>query len=382
MKALHFGAGNIGRGFIGLVLVENGYELTFSDVSKDLVDLLKTEGHYDVIIADGSNRRIPVSGFKAIYSPEETEELKKAIVESDLITMAVGPRIVPLIAKSCVAGIKARLAQEDIKPLNIIACENAVGATDLFKEALFNDLDDREQDLANHFIGFPNSAVDRIVPAQHNENPLDVKVEPFFEWAIEKGKLVGNPPEMKDVHYVDDLTPYIERKLFTVNTGHATSAYFGLLKGYQSVDQAMTDAEVEQQVRDVLAETTQYILKSYPIFNEEEHKAYVNTIISRFKNPEISDALSRVGRSPLRKLSKGDRFVKPALGLLEMGVQPTQLAKAMAAALKFNDNNDPESVELHEILKDHSIRETLMRVSELEEGHPLIDLVEKEGANL
>ncbi len=107
MKALHFGAGNIGRGFIGLVLVENGYELTFSDVSKDLVDLLKSQGHYDVIIADGTNRRIPVSGFKAIYSPEETEELKQAICESDLITMAVGPRIVPIIAKSCVDGIKA-----------------------------------------------------------------------------------------------------------------------------------------------------------------------------------------------------------------------------------------------------------------------------------
>lgn len=144
----------------------------------------------------------------------------------------------------------------------------------------------------------------------------------------------------------------------------------------------MADPQIEQQVREVLGETTQYILNSYPIFNETEHKAYVDTIISRFKNPEISDALSRVARSPLRKLSKSDRFVKPALGLLSMNIKPVALAKTMAAALKFNDVNDPESVQLQNILKTHSLRETLMQVSELEEGHELLDLVEKEGTNL
>lgn len=382
MKALHFGAGNIGRGFIGLLLVQNGYDLTFADVSKELIDLLKSEKEYDVIIADGSNRKIKVSGFDALYSVEELDKLKQTIVEADLITMAVGPRIVPLIAKSCVEGIKSRLKKDEIKPLNIIACENAVGATDLFKEALFNELSKEEQTLAEKHFGFPNSAVDRIVPAQNNENPLDVKVEPFFEWAIEKDKLVGNFPEIKDVHYVQDLTPYIERKLFTVNTGHATSAYFGLLAGYDSVDEAMSDPKIEQQVRDVLSETTEYVLRTYEIFSEEEQKQYVDTVINRFKNPEISDDLLRVARGPMRKLSISDRFVKPALGLVEYGSEPRNLARAMAAALRFKNPEDSEATQIQEYLKEHSIKETLIKFSSLDSESLLIKLVEEENEKI
>lgn len=382
MKALHFGAGNIGRGFIGLVLVQNGYDVTFADVNEDLINLLKTDKEYDVIIADGSDKCIRVSGVEAIHSPSETEKLKETILEADLITMAVGPRIVPLIAKSCVEGIRARLNQADIKPLNIIACENAVGATDLFKEALFNELDEEERKLADAHFGFPNSAVDRIVPAQNNENPLDVKVEPFFEWAIERGNFVGDAPEMADVHYVDDLTPYIERKLFTVNTGHAATAYFGLLAGYKNVDEAMADPKIQEQVEAVLGETSDYILKSYDLFNKEEHQAYVNTIIERFKNPEISDDLLRVARGPMRKLSKGDRFVKPALGLLEFGVEPRNLAKAMAAALRFKNPEDEEASQIQAYLNEHSIKETLMKFSELDADSPLIKLVEEESEKI
>lgn len=381
MKALHFGAGNIGRGFIGLVLSQNGYQLTFADVNQELIDGLKKDQEYDVIIADGSNQRIHVDGFDAIHSPSEGDRLAQAICEADLITMAVGPRIVPFIAQSCVAGISQRLSQQEVKPLNIIACENAVGATDLFKEALLKELAPDLHKKLNKFIGFPNSAVDRIVPAQHNDNPLDVKVEPFFEWAVEKGKLI-NHSLMNDVHYVDDLTPYIERKLFTVNTGHAACAYFGLLAGYQNVDQAMSDEKIEQKVRDVLSETSTYILNEYDLFTKEEHQEYVDTIINRFKNPEISDDLLRVARNPLRKVSRSDRFVKPALGLLEKNVIPTHLARAIAAAYRFDNSNDQEAVEIQNYLKDHSLTEALIKFSELKEDSELIKLVEMENKEI
>ncbi|HSL86448.1 MAG TPA: hypothetical protein VK861_05905, partial [Bacteroidales bacterium] len=214
MKALHFGAGNIGRGFIGLVLRRNGFDVTFADVAEDLIDEIKAKGEYTVIMADEKGEKVLVDGVQGINSRTEPEKLRDAIMESDIITTAVGPSIVPIIAKNIAAGIKARLEKEEISPFSIIACENAVGATEILKKALYEELTEIERVKADRYIGFPNSAVDRIVPLQTNEHMLDVKVEPFFEWVVEKGEIKGDLLDIDGVHYVDDLAPYIERKLY------------------------------------------------------------------------------------------------------------------------------------------------------------------------
>ena len=375
MKALHFGAGNIGRGFIGLILRQNGYSLTFADISDNLIDAIQKNHEYDVLIADATGRVIHVDGVDAVHNVKEADRLKMLVQDVDLITTAVGPAIIPIIARTLTDGIRTRLSKENPRPLNIIACENAIGATDLLKDALLQTLSDEEKQKAAALIGFPNSAVDRIVPAQSNPNPLDVRVEPFFEWVIEEKKLKGDLPRIEGVHYVDSLQPFIERKLFTVNTGHAATAYLGLANGFTTVSDAIADPRIEAEVRGVLSETSHYITTFYG-FDAAEHQAYVDTILSRFKNPHISDDLVRVARSPLRKISRSDRFVGPALKLLDMGVRPVYLAKALAAALRFRSEGDRESVELTDFVASQGVRAALIRYSSLDADSPLIDLVE------
>lgn len=377
MKALHFGAGNIGRGFIGLLLAQNGFQVTFADVSDVLIEEIKKEGNYRVILADETHEIIPVSGVSGINSQKEPEELKAAVLDADLITTAVGVSIVPHIGRSLLAGIRERLSIEPIKPFSIIACENAVGATEVLKAALFEALTENERVLAEKYIGFPNSAVDRIVPMQKNENLLDVQVEPFFEWVVEKDALKGPLENLEGVHYVENLTPYIERKLFTVNTGHGATAYFGLLKGHKTVLEAAEDDEVEKSVRGVLAETSSYIVQRYG-FDAVEHQAYVEKILARFKNPYISDDLTRVARSPIRKLSPGDRFVKPALGLIDLGEEPRNLASALAALLLYTNEEDAEAVTLQNDLRTLGLTEVLKKYAGLQEGDLLTSLVQKE----
>ena len=52
MKALHIGAGKIGRGFIGAKLSESGYQLTFADINRDIVAALNREKQYTLHIME------------------------------------------------------------------------------------------------------------------------------------------------------------------------------------------------------------------------------------------------------------------------------------------------------------------------------------------
>lgn len=161
------------------------------------------------------------------------------------------------------------------------------------KEEGYKHLTDEDKAEVDKYVGFPNAAVDRIVPIQHNEDPLFVSVEDFKEWVIDESQMKNPKIRLEGVHYAPDLEPYIERKLFSVNTGHATVAYTGKALGYETIGEAVKDDRVVDQVTRVLAETRSLLLAKW-----EELEEYHAQVINRFKNPYISDDIARVGRTP------------------------------------------------------------------------------------
>lgn len=178
MLAVQFGAGNIGRGFVAALLRQNNFDVIFADVVDPIVEAINKEGQYTVHITDVESDDILIDNVSAVDSKEDISE---TLMKADLITTAVGVNILPKIAPAIAKGICARKAANIDKPLNVIACENAVLATNTLKDAVYNELNDEDKAFADQYVGFANCSVDRIVPPVKDASGLDVSVERYFE---------------------------------------------------------------------------------------------------------------------------------------------------------------------------------------------------------
>ena len=371
MKAVHFGAGNIGRGFVGLLLHNAGYEVVFADVAEDLISQLAAAESYNVHEV-GENATVrTVKNFRALNSSLQEADLVREIATADIVTTAVGPHILKFVAPTITKGIAVR--DTSLAPLQVMACENAINATDILRAEVAALWDNAAGSLDSAAV-FANTAVDRIVPNQEAGQGLDVTVETFYEWVIDRTPFGGAAPVIPGATFVDELSPYIERKLFTVNTGHASAAYFGFEAGLEKISDAMADQDVAEDVRAVLEETKQLLVAKHG-FSNDEQEAYVQKILVRFSNPHLPDTVNRVGRAPLRKLSRHERFIGPAAELAERGIVPEALLGAIAAALRFNDPADAEATELAEILASSSPADATARITGLAPEHPLFEAV-------
>lgn len=359
-KAIQFGAGNIGRGFIGYLMNKSSYEVLFCDVNKDIIDEINNKKSYKLIVKDRCEREEVVDNIRGMLSYDE--KLPYEISKCDLITTAVGVSILSRIGETIAKGIKIRIEEGNRNPLNIIACENAVNATDVLKEEIFKYLSDEEKEGIKDFIGFPNCSVDRIVP-KGEDNSLDVCAEEFFEWNVEEDKIIGDL-NIEGMNLVNNLQAYIERKLFTLNTGHAMTAYLGFNKGYETILDSINDEFVYENVYEAMKESGEGLVLKYSL-DYDAHMKYIDKIINRFKNPYLKDEVLRVGREPIRKLSKEDRFIKPILTAHSYNKKIDKLCLGVAYGLLFISDRDESSLKMRDIIKDKGVDYFLEEVSGL-----------------
>ncbi|MBH2947155.1 mannitol-1-phosphate 5-dehydrogenase [Serratia ureilytica] len=362
MKALHFGAGNIGRGFIGKLLADAGVEVTFADVNQTVLDLLNSRKSYSVHVVGEQERVERVNNVSAVNSGSEAAAA--LIAEADLVTTAVGPQILAKIAGTIAKGLVLRHQQGNVQPLNIIACENMVRGTSQLKQHVFAALPQDEQAWVEQHVGFVDSAVDRIVPPADSSDPLEVTVETFSEWIVDQTQFKGQPPAIAGMELTDNLMAFVERKLFTLNTGHAITAYLGQRAGLQTIRDAILDPAIRRVVKGAMEESGAVLIKRYG-FDADKHAAYINKILGRFENPYLHDDVERVGRQPLRKLSAGARLIKPLLGTLEYGLPHANLIQGIAAAMSYRSEQDPQAQELAELLNTLGPKAALAQISGL-----------------
>lgn len=304
------------------------------------------------------------------------------IATAEVVTCSVGPNILKFIAPVIAKGIDRR--SNDDAPLHVIACENAIGATDTLAKHIKDPRNTAPERLEDHHLRarYANSAIDRIVPAQDPNAGLDVTLEKFFEWVVDKTPFqdVGIP-SIEGINWVDNLAPFIERKLYTVNTGHATAAYHGYNRRKRTVYDALQDRAIMAEVRGALMETKNLIVSKHE-FEEDDQAAYVEKIIKRIGNPHLEDAVERVGRAPLRKLSRKERFIGPAAELAETDQPIKYLLDAIEMCFRFqNVEEDEESKELAKIMSENSPEEVVSKVCGIQTSdkiHPsLVAIVQR-----
>lgn len=328
MKAVIFGAGNIGRGLVGEVLAESGYGLTFVDVDAAVVRMLNEAGQYE--IESRSSKKV-VRVERAIEAREEAD-VRDAVAGSSLIATAVGAgpleRVAPLIGDG--------LAVSARDHVNVLACENM----DPNSGALRSSVVEATGEASVAGIGFPEVVVDRIAPGDPR-SPV-VKVEDTFEFVVDSEEWVGPIADGPAV-FSQDLNAYRLRKLWLVNGVHFAAAVLGLRRGHRDIHEAVADGRVGDVLRsmsDLVAETLAGVTQEFALADLRE---YGDRTMVRFQNAELADRTTRVARNPLGKLAADERILGPCNRAQQLGLDPGPFVEVIAHAMTI-DNPEVEGL--------------------------------------
>lgn len=371
MKAIMYGAGNIGRGFIGAAFSQSGYEVTFIDVAESVVETLKRDHHYPVrYVSSEGHEDVIISNVTAVNG-NDSDAAAEAIASCDVMATAVGARILKFIVPNIVAGLRRRWARCDT-PLNIIICENLMDANVILAQMLKEQLTESERRIFDERVGLVEASIGRMVPVQTDAmkdgDPMRVCVERYGYLPVDKDAFKGEIPAIENLVPFSPFDFYIKRKLYLHNMGHAACAYFGGYIGRKYIYQSIDDPEILVLVQNAMLESAQALSGKYGVALTEL-LLHMNDLLGRFRNAALQDTCKRVGGDPARKLGAADRLIGASLLALDQGVTPAYIAAGAAAAIYryLNEAGTEQSM--------RAAADVLKNVSGLEESHPLTQMI-------
>ena len=369
-KVVQFGAGNIGRGFLGQLFYESGYEIVFVEVRDEIVNLLNQRKGYALRIVGDAPYEIEIKNIRSVNG-KDVQAVAREIADADLLGTAVGANALKFIAPLIVEGFKLRIKKGNLRPLNIIICENLMNACQIFKQMVLENLEASCRKYVDEKFGFVEAVVSRMVPVIPAElsstDPLLILAEAYKELPVDKLGFRGEVPEIVGVKPIDNFHAYEERKLFTHNAGHAIAAYLGYKKGYTYIYEAVKDEEVHRIVLGaIMDESGRALIKKHG-FIKEDYEAHVQDLIHRFSNVALGDTVARVGKDPIRKLRPDDRLIGGAKLALEYGIKPENFVRGIKSAMSYDNPEDKEAVELQRMLKEKGLDTVLKEVCGLDE---------------
>lgn len=306
---LIFGAGNIGRSFIGQIFSRSGFEIVFIDVDDNLISLLNKEKGYTVIIKESEvpDEELHISPVRAINGRDQDLVISE-IVKADYIATSIGKNALPKIFNLLAEGIEERK-----NPIDIIIAENLTEGANFFREGLFPFLKDKN---SVNKIGLIETSIGKMVPITSKENieenPLTVYAEAYNTLIVDKDGFITSFPDVPFIKGVSPIKAYVERKLYIHNLGHAATAYLGYdyNPNLTYIWEVLEDKTIYNKVENLMMESGKALRARYPkVFSKQDIKDHVSDLLHRFKNRNLKDTIHRVGRDLLRKLEPEDRLL-------------------------------------------------------------------------
>lgn len=364
-KAVLIGAGQYGRGVIGMLLEQAGYHVLLADINQAVIDDINTRGEYVVRRIHKSSSSVTVRNISAMSSLDPA--LADACASADIICTCVGLTALPLIAPVLAEAVKKRFSSGAEEGINVLACENALGGSTVLKGHVLRHLDAECAAYLESHVGFPDCAIDGIIPPVKDAAPADVTAEEYYEWDSLKSGFRGPLPQITGLNIVDDLSPYLERKLFTLNGPNAVTGALGWLRGYATVQAALEDPSIYSVVWEMMTEAGR-MLSARHAFTEEEMLSYRTFIMSRFQNPAIIDSCVRVAREPIRKLAPNDRVIAAMNYAHAFGIKTPAYFKGIAALMAYDNPGDEQSCLIQQKIKTAGFLPALEELTGIAQG--------------
>lgn len=344
-KLVLFGAGKIGRSFIGQVFSRAGYEVVFIDINPELIDLLNERRQYNVIIKSSRGDEIlNVTHVKGVHF-NDTEKVIAELSDATIAALAVGqqglPSSIPLIANALVL----RKHKHGQWPLDIIIAENMRNADQFIAAELQKKLPSDYP--LDKMAGLVETSIGKMVPIMTqkdlDEDPLQVFAEPYNSLIVAKYGFRNPIPDVIDLAPKENIKAWVDRKLFIHNLGHATAAYIGFRKNpsWIYIYEALNDPSIYETTRQTMLQSAEILMALYPgEFTPSQLDAHVDDLLQRFMNKALGDTIFRIGCDLYRKLGPHDRLVAPVIAAGKLAKPCGMIMEALIAAVSFRAKDE------------------------------------------
>jgi mannitol-1-phosphate 5-dehydrogenase len=375
-KLVLFGAGRIGRSFIGQLFSLGGYEVVFVDVIKSLIDEINRKGFYNVVVKAEKEEVIRVGNVRGIFAGD-AENVAAEIADAGILAISVGPKgldaIVPLIAR----GLLQRFEADLERPLDIIIAENLRDAAEYvrikFQECL------PEWYPLDRLVGLVETSIGKMVPIMTRKEMeadiLQVYAEPYNTLILDKMAFKNPIPGIGGLAPKENMKAWVDRKLFIHNLGHASAAFYGYVRFPELVymHEVLAHPEIRSFTRDAMQQSAVILRALYPgEFTAGQLDEHIGDLISRFRNRALGDTVYRVGSDLQRKLGSNDRLMAPFHAGFRLGLPVDKIAEAICYGTRFravdeDGNLFPGDAEFIRRVRDRGLKRTLMETGALNE---------------